>query len=232
MYQAFPLDDPAAEYASLDDEMISRMPIILAAARADSEILETSPMRNFEPNFKHDNGLVCEYLRNVLGTSVWWVHAKGLQKANNGRQAFRGIHSHIFGKAAMNSRHVINRADIEALHYHGEKNKQNFSTSVARHKECHVIQASLADDTALNDFTELEKVTFLLNGIKVSDVDAVIVTIQASPNMMETFAESCVAISDFIRIKATSRNRTRGIAALTTHNRGGGGGCGNGGGGS
>ena len=78
-------DDPAADYASLDEEMISKMPIILAAARADPEILETSPMRNFEPSFKHDNGLVFEYLRNVLGTSVWWIHAKGFQKAKNGR---------------------------------------------------------------------------------------------------------------------------------------------------
>ena len=110
-----PLDDPAADYASLDGETISRMPIILTAAITDPEVLEVSLLRNFEPHFKHDNGMVFDYLRKVLGTSVWWVHAKGFQRAKNGRQAFRAIHSHVFGKAAMNARHTTNRGVIALL---------------------------------------------------------------------------------------------------------------------
>ena len=65
----------------------------------------------------------------------------------------RAIYKHVFGLAAMNARHVTNRAEIEALHYHGEKNKQNFSTYVGRHKECYVIQASLSEDGTFNYFT-------------------------------------------------------------------------------
>ena len=147
---------------------------------------------------------------------------QSFQKAKNGRQAFRAIYKRVFGQAAMSARHTTNWADIEALHYHGEKNKQNFSTYIGRHKECHVIQANLAEDATFNDSTALEKVTFLLQGIKVPEVDAAIASIHANPDLVKDFDQCCTNISDFIRLKqARTPGRARNIAAVDTHRGGG-----------
>ena len=214
--------DLAADYASLDDELISRMPIILSSVTGDPDDLEVSPMRNFEPHFKQDNMLVFEYLKASFGGSTWWIHAKTFQKAKNGRQAFRSIHKHVFGQAAMNARHTTNRSDVEALHYQGEKARQTFSTYVGRHKECHVIQSSLAEGGMFNDFTASEKVNFLLQGIKVSDLDAAVANIQSSPALMSDFDQCCTNIADFIRLKqARTPGRARNVAAVDTHRGGG-----------
>ena len=95
-----------------------------------------------------------------------------------------------------------------------------------------MIQKNLSEDNSFNDFSELEKVNFLLQGIKVSEVDVAIATIQASRTLMEDFSQACVIISDFLRVRVgcgTGKNRS--IAAVNTHKSGGGGGRGNGGGG-
>ena len=215
----------------MDNELIARMPIIVANVTETPESLEVLAMRNFTPHFKHNNMLVFAYLKTALGSSTWWVNAKGFQNAKNGRQAFRSIYKSVFGQAAMNARHTTNRSDVEALHYQGEKARQTFSTYVGRHKECHVIQSSLAEGGTFNDFTASEKVNFLLQGIKVSDLDAAVANIQSSPDLMSDFDQCCTNIADFIRLKqARTPGRARNVAAVDTH-RGGGAGRGKPGGG-
>ena len=71
-----------------------------------------------------------------------------------------------------------------------------------------------------------------MKGIKVSEVDVAIATIQASRTLMEDFAQACVIISDFLRVRVgRGMGKNRSIAAVNTHKSGGGGGRGNDGGG-
>ena len=218
--------DPAGNYMTIDDELIARMPIVLStiARTDDPDALEGSALANFDVSFKIDNVAVYDCLKKALGSTTLWIHAKGHQRTKNGREAWRSIYAHTFGQSAMNARHTANRSDIEALVYTGEKNRQNFSTYVAKHKACHIIQQNLAETGNFNDFTGLEKVNFLINGIRVPELDAALAQIHATRGTQEDFTAACTNISDFIRMRDARQGnaKPRNVSALTSGGSAGG----------
>ena len=65
---------------------------------------------------------------------------------------------------------------IRSLTYHGEKSKAKWHDYVVAHKRCHEIQVGLEEHN-FHNFTNREKVTFLLDGIKVNTLEAPISSI-------------------------------------------------------
>ena len=60
-----------------------------------------------------------------------------------------------------------------ALDYHVEKKRHNWKSYVLGHKKFHDVQTALVEQE-FNDFTDREKVTFLIDGIKCDTFNFVI----------------------------------------------------------
>ena len=97
LYTMFPKDhllDPAIDYASLDNEMVSRFPMILSnyAGPRDADSCNAINPREFTKMFRQDSQIFYQELLHMLGHLSFWVHAKAAAKNKDGRLAYRCIY--------------------------------------------------------------------------------------------------------------------------------------------
>ena len=67
------------------------------------------------------------------------------------------------------------------------------------HKTCHEIQTTLVE-YGFNDFTKLEKVTFLIDDITCNTFDTAITTINANSSHCKNYEDSQFHLSENIRM--------------------------------
>ena len=99
-------EDDEDNYATIDEEMIARAPIIDETDEAydsDDDIHEESNWEKFEENgpftsmFLVDAKLVWMVLHKIFGPKTTWVHAKGTNKSKNGRRAYQILKNFLMG---------------------------------------------------------------------------------------------------------------------------------------
>ena len=130
------------------------------------------------------------------------------------------------GPHATDSRHQKVRKDITELKYYGEKRHSTWSKYTAKHKELHVAAAILAQQ-GYSDFTEREKVTYLVDGVQTNELDVPLNIINASATMRSNFEEAQMHVAEHIRLRKGRELGNRNASALTTQGgRGRGGGRG------
>ena len=165
-------DDPEEYYFTLDLHIIQRAKIVKAANVHDVN-LKISGARAGESHANTDNAKLFELAKIVFGETSLWVHAKSSQRNRDRRQALKLIWYNQFRVHALDERNAKNHKDIHVLAYHGKKKRHNWQYYVLGHKKRHGVQTALFDQY-FNDFTDQEKVTFLINIIKCDTLDSVI----------------------------------------------------------
>ena len=114
--------------------------------------------------------------KTAFGETRLWVHAKLYQCNRDRRQALKIKWSKQSGVHALDECNTKKHKDICALNYHGENKRHNWQAYVLGHKKFHHVQTDLVEKE-FNDFTDRNKMVFLLNGITYDMIDSVISTL-------------------------------------------------------
>jgi hypothetical protein len=87
-----------SKYTSIDHETITRCPIMTNDVDWDLEWDEIEVQGPFVPTFITDSKKVWSILHTLFSTSSVWQHVKKFTATQDGRQVYRTLHSHFFGK--------------------------------------------------------------------------------------------------------------------------------------
>ena len=98
---------------------------------------------------------------------------KPSQRNRNVRQALKLIWYNQLGVHALDKRNTQNHKAIFSIANQGDDKRHNWQSYVLVHKKFHDVQTALVKQE-LNDFTDRDKVIFLLDSIKLNVIDSVI----------------------------------------------------------
>ena len=167
-------DDPftgACKYTSHDHEMITRCPIISNNADWDLEWEELEAQGPFVPTFLTDSKKVWAILHTLFSTSSVWQHVKKFAPTQDGRQVYRTLHSHFFGKDKVNTMVNDILSSLKSKVYQGDRKNFNFDKYCLAHVAEHNRHASLVEyDVA--PLEESMKIHYFEEGIRDSTLDA------------------------------------------------------------
>jgi hypothetical protein len=167
-------DDPvtgACRYTSHDHEAITRCPILSPDADWDLEWEELEAQGPFVPSFLTDSKKVWAILHALFSTSSVWQHVKKFTTAQDGRQVYRTLHSHFFGKDKVNTMVNDILSSLKSKIYQGDRKNFNFDKYCLAHVAEHNRHASLTEyDVA--PLEESMKIHYFEEGIKDPTLDA------------------------------------------------------------
>jgi hypothetical protein len=159
------------KYSSHDQEMIARCPIISEDADWDLEWEELEIQGPFVPTFLTDNKKVWAILHALFSTSSVWQHVKKFTTTQDGRQVYRTLHSHFFGKDKVNTMVNDILSSLKSKIYQGDRKNFNFDKYCLAHVAEHNRHASLTEyDVA--PLEESMKIHYFEEGIKDPTLDA------------------------------------------------------------
>ncbi len=146
--------------------MVAPAPIIThnLGNRTPEELKDSGP---FTSALSSDMKKVYLVLHSILGGNTAWHHVKKYQQAQNGRKAWRAIHSHFFGvdKATSLCQQTLSR--LSALRFDGNSNPRNWSFD--KYTIAHVAQRnilhSLHMDYGVDPKSEKIKIKYYQDGI-------------------------------------------------------------------
>ncbi len=162
---------PAKVYTSIDHETITRCPIVTDDVDWDLEWDEIEVQGPFVPTFLNDSKKVWSILHVLFSTSNVWQHVKKFTATQDGRQVYRTLHSHFFGKDKVNTMVNDILSSLKSKIYQGDHKNWNFDKYCLAHVAEHNRHASLID----YDIAPLEesmKIHYFEDGIKDPTLDA------------------------------------------------------------
>ena len=160
--------------------------------------------------------------KTYFETSLW-VHTKYCGRDRGGRRAMQSMIVNSQGANAMENRYSENQDKICKVSCHGEKARWGFARYVLEIKNCHEERYQLVQHN-YPDLTDREKVYYLINRIKVADLEATVTTIEAHPDYRGDFEASQLLLAEAVRgVTARKRkNRNVSVTQLGRGDRGGG----------
>jgi hypothetical protein len=166
--------DPSTDYATVQEEMVARMPHTHLA-------------------YREDNIKVWEILRDSLHETEAFHWIKGSERRRDGRSAYAALTTHYLG--ASKNEALRNQADTRLMKtfYGGEKNKFDWSKYVSVHKKCHNDLEATGPPLSEDD-----KVRRLLNGINTQKLDVAVLFVRSSPALMSNFDAAVDSISTVV----------------------------------
>jgi hypothetical protein len=217
-----PFGSADSPYISFDDEMVARAPILkadltTAQLSQDTETLEKNGP--FEQLFIADFVEVYDILHTVWGKSSWWTHCKPYDKAKNGRQAYRTLHSQLLGgKQLVSSGNAI-MMKIQTLRNDGDKTRSTFDKYVQLHVDLHNAHKDLEEyDVPL--LAESAKILWFEQGIKTNALEAVRASIMTQAANYQTFqAVQDAYIDYYCPMTIADPPRTRQVATVRAGRR-------------
>ena len=188
--------DPSSNYATLDEEMIARAPIISPGVVGTSDELEL--VGPFSDSFVTDRAMAWEKISTIFQEHESWTYLKPARKTRNGRMAFRTVYDHYLGP--NNVDHMANIAErrLRDVSYMGEKRNWTFEKFVMVHKEQHHVLISL-EEHGYKGIDERSKVRHLIDGIKTPKLDTIKATILSSSEYRNSFDRCVTLYKDFIK---------------------------------
>jgi hypothetical protein len=188
------LQDPSTNYATIQEEMIARMP-------------------HTDLAYREDNIKVWEIIRDSLHESEAYNWIKRSERRRDGRSAYLALTTHYLG--ASKNETLRNQADTRLMQtfYGGEKNKFDWSKYVSVHKKCH--NDLEATGPALS---EDDKVRRLLNGINTTKLDTAVLFVRSSPHLMMDFDATVDSITTVVEnIRDTFKRPFQQVASTETN---------------
>jgi hypothetical protein len=219
-----PFGSADSPYVSFDDEMVARAPILktdLTTAQLSQDIEALEKNEPFEQSFIADSVKVYDIIHTVWGKLSWWTHCKLFDKAKNGCQAYRTLHSQLLGgKQLVSSGNAIT-TKIQTLRYDGDKTRFTFDKYVQLHVDLHYAHKDL-EEYDVPPFAESMKILWFEQGIKTNALDAVKASIMTQPENYQTFQAVQDAYVDYYcRMTITDPPRTRQVATVRAGRRSG-----------
>ena len=141
-------DDPvtgACRYTSHDHEAITRCPILSPDADWDLEWEELEAQGPFVPSFLTDSKKVWAILHALFSTSSVWQHVKKFTTAQDGRQVYRTLHYHFFGKDKVNTMVNDILSSLKSKIYQGDRKNWTFDKYCLAYVAEHNRHASLVE---------------------------------------------------------------------------------------
>jgi hypothetical protein len=178
------VDDPPENYATPEEEMISRMPHVDAAG---DEL----------PTYQHDRTKVWQSLSEMTRDEKCWTYVKPFQRARDGRGAFMALHTHYLGANHVNNMASEAESRLAKAMYHGEKRRYNFESYISALNEQFQILNGL-QRYGYSGIDEASKVRRLNTGIKTDKLNAPKAQIMASRALQNNFEEAVGLYQDFI----------------------------------
>ena len=120
------------------------------------------------PQVNQDNTQLYGIVKTTYDGTPWWIHGRKAQQAKDGRRALLLMGVSLMSSNATDEANTKNRRDLLALEYKGETKGWGLLKYVAAMKKCHADQSTLHISYNFPDFTEREKVTALIDGIKTN----------------------------------------------------------------
>lgn len=198
-------DDPAANYHTVQDEMIARAPHL-------------GPGNNPLPTYQADNRLVWEKIAAFTRDEPCWSYVKPAQRTRNGRMAYQSLYQHYLGTNNVNNMATAAEVRLKSVTYSGEKKRWDFEKYVRTHVDQHSILEGLTGHGHAG-IDEGSKVRHLLAGIKTNALDSVKTRIMSDAALRTDF-EACVNLyKDFIKQSTALQNPTIGISSTTSNKR-------------
>jgi len=171
---AFGEDDPvvgASQYTSHDHETITRCPILAENCNYNLEYDKLEIQGPFVPTFLTDSKKVWAILHALFSTSSVWQHVKKFTVTQNGRQVYRTLHSHFFGKDKVDTMRNDIILSLKSKIYQGDRKNFNFGKYCLTHVAEHNCYASLVA-YGVNPLEESMKILYFEDGIKDPTLDA------------------------------------------------------------
>jgi hypothetical protein len=167
-------NDPPTNYATIQEEMVARMPHTNLA-------------------YREDNIKVWEIIRDSLHESEAFNWIKRSERRRDGRSAYLALTTHYLG--ASKNETLRNQADTRLMQtfYGGEKNKFDWSKYVSVHKRCHNDLEATGPPLSEDD-----KVRRLLNGIHTTKLDTAVLFVRSSPHLMMDFDATVDSITTVV----------------------------------
>jgi hypothetical protein len=168
------LQDPPTNYATIQEEMVARMP-------------------HTDLAYREDNIKVWEIIRDSLHESEAYNWIKRSERRRDGRSAYLALTTHYLG--ASKNETLRNQADTRLMQtfYGGEKNKFDWSKYVSVHKRCHNDLEATGPPLSEDD-----KVRRLLNGIHMTKLDTAVLFVRSSPHLMMNFDSTVDSITTVV----------------------------------
>jgi hypothetical protein len=177
-------DDPANNYDTPEDEMISRMPH-QDAAGADL------------PTYKHDRSKVWQTISEVCQDEKCWTYVKPFQRTRDGRGAFQALHNHYLGANHVNNMASTAEAKLAQAKYYGEKRRYNFESYISMLNEQFQVLNNLKR-YGYAGIDEASKVRRLNSGIQTDKLNAPKAQIMSSRALQDNFDDAVGLYQDFI----------------------------------
>jgi hypothetical protein len=135
-----------SEYTSHNHETITRYPI-LAGENCDYDLKygELEIQAPFVSTFLTDLKKVWAILHALFSTSSVWQHVKKFTAIQNGREVYRTLHSHFFGKDKVDTMRNDIISSLKSKIYQGDRKNFNFDKYCLAHVAEHNRYASLVE---------------------------------------------------------------------------------------
>jgi hypothetical protein len=125
----------------------------------------------FVPTFLTDSKKVWAIFHALFSSSGMWQHVKKFTATQDGRQVYRTLHSHFFGKDKVNTMVNDILSSLKSKIYQGDRKNFNFDKYCLAHVFEHNRHSALVE----YDVTPLEesmKIHYFEKGIKDPTLDA------------------------------------------------------------
>jgi len=160
-----------SEYTSHDHETITPCPILVKNCDYNLEYNELEIQGPFVPTFLTDSKKVWAILHALFSTSSVWQHVKKFKATQNGRQVYRTLHSHFFGKDKVDTMRNDILSSLKPKIYQGDCKNFNFDKYYLAHVVEHDRYASLVE-YGVNPLEESMKILYFEDGIKDPTLEA------------------------------------------------------------
>ncbi|MBM3917828.1 MAG: hypothetical protein FJ349_09525 [Sphingomonadales bacterium] len=205
-------------YASHEDEMIQRAPI-LAENREEwhnlrnLETLEDTGARHL--TFNADNRTVFQVLFSYWGRNPAWTNVRSFTRQTDGRAAYRALYRYFFGTNSVQTQTKSVLSNLSSFKYDECRKNFTFETYVLKHIEQHNLHNELVEHGA-DPLNEDMKIHYFQSGITNRDFDSVKNAVLATPENFQTFDRVKDQFMSFHRNRPTSDGpvRTRAIASI------------------
>jgi hypothetical protein len=213
-----PFDDHDSPYVMIDAELTACAPILqhdlthAQLARPLDYLEEHGP---FDPTFVQDLAKVYNILHTTWGTSQPWTHARSAAaKTQNGRKAFRVLHTHLLGGQQLVTSGSAIMTRLQLLQYDGDRRNFDFNKYVALHVAGHNDHNDLGE-YGVELLTKSLKIVWFQKSITGKSLNTVRASILAAPASYTTFTAVQEAYVNFkLTQKATEPPKARQVASV------------------
>ena len=151
--------------------------------------------------FSGDNIAVWKLLYATVRDTEFLTHIKKFQKKQDGRKAFKALHTSLLGKQAIDNQIGIAESRLQTLQWDGKARKNwSFNKYVLAHKEQHITLDKLKDLGPYPGIDEGAKRRYFIQGINDPTLESVVAAISGDSEQ-KTFDAIVEHFNNFIQQK-------------------------------